>query len=152
MSSDALAVSVQETIAGTPTVINKIQLPYSILPADIKVALNRENYIINLSSLSDSSLRSLTGESALLEGFGEKRLKTTANLRAATAESAEIVVSNYFIGEAVRLTKNSDIPFKIERSPTFDPVKSGWKLLFNDEFEGSDVDWDKWFDFNPSFL
>ena len=32
----------------------------------------------------------------------------------------------------------------------FDPVKEGWPLVWSDEFDGTAVDWSKWFTFPPS--
>ena len=144
-SSDTLTVSVQETSVGKSTVIRQIMLPFTSLPADVMVAVNQGNYVINISSLSDSSFRSINGESALLVRFGDKPVKTAGVFRSSTKEPAEIVVDNYFIGEAGSLIKSARIPFKIERNETFDPVKSNWKLVFNDEFDGTAIDWDnKW--------
>ncbi|MFA6176883.1 MAG: family 16 glycosylhydrolase, partial [Phycisphaerae bacterium] len=147
-SSDTLTAFVQETIAGKTTAIRQVMLPYAMLPADVTVAVNQGSYIININSLSDGSFRSLSGESALLRRFGDKPVKTAAAFRSSTKEPAEIVVDNYFIGEAGSLIKTVRIPFKIERSETFDPVKAGWKMVFNDEFDGTAVDWDKWFEYH----
>jgi hypothetical protein len=146
--SDTLSASIQETIANKTTVIKQLLLPYSILPANVIVAVNQGAYVVNISSLADSSFRCITGESALLKRFGDRAIKTTLVFRSATKNTAEIVIDNYFIGQAGAQVKSSRIPFKIERAATFNPVKAGWKLVFNDEFDGTVVNRNKWFDYN----
>ena len=46
-------------------------------------------------------------------------------------------------GKAAATTPDSalDVPFE----KTFDPKKAGWKLVFEDEFEGTEVDANKWY-------
>lgn len=147
-SSDTLTVSVQEALAGKTTVIKQILLPYASLPADVMVAVNQGNYVINISSLSDSSFRIMSGESAMLEKIGARLVKTAAVFKSSSKEPAELVVDNYFIGEAGSRIKAVRIPFNVERNETFDPVKSNWKMVFNDEFDGTGIDWDKkWFEY-----
>jgi len=46
-------------------------------------------------------------------------------------------------------SKTSSTPFKIDLVPQFDPVKAGWKKVFDEEFDGDRVDTGKWY-FSPT--
>ena len=52
-----------------------------------------------------------------------------------------MTVDEYFTGLGKREVKGKSIPFKVELLPEFDPVKAGWKLAWQDEFDGPEVDW-----------
>ncbi|MBT9143300.1 MAG: Beta-glucanase [Dehalococcoidia bacterium] len=145
-NSDIMTASVLETtVSGETSVFKQLMLPYAILPVDIVLAANQGSYIINLNSLVDSSFRDLSGESALLKQLGGKPFQTGIVFKSAVLSPAEMVVDNYFTGTAGNLVKSEKIPLKIDRFSTFDPRKANWKLVFSDEFNGTKVDWDKWF-------
>ena len=39
----------------------------------------------------------------------------------------------------------AEIPFAIDRPAEFDPAKAGWRKVFEDDFDGPEVDWrEKW--------
>jgi len=46
-------------------------------------------------------------------------------------------------------TRMPKSPFKIDLAPQFDPVKAGWKKVFDEEFDGDRVDDGKWY-FSPT--
>ena len=46
-------------------------------------------------------------------------------------------------------SKTSSTPFKIDLVPQFDPIKVGWKKVFDEEFDGDRVDTSKWY-FSPT--
>lgn len=142
--SGSLSVKVIETINGKTSILKQLEVPYAVLPFDVTLAVNQKNYTVNIISLADSSFRSIGGESAVLEHIGEKTVETGITFKSANDTPAEMVVDNYFTGEAGRLVKTK-VPLRIELADTFDPQKSGWKLVFDDEFDEDKINTDKWF-------
>ena len=144
-NSDTMIGSALHTVNGKTSVLKQLMFPYTVLPADIVLAVNQGSYIISLSSLADGSFRCLKGESALLKQVGSKPFQTKIVFKSAVQDPAEMVVDNYFTGTARNLVKSlSNIPLKVDLFSTFDPRKANWKLVFSDEFNGTKVDWDKW--------
>ncbi len=108
-------------------------LPEEALPSDITFAVDGSEYYINALSLQDSKLRAVSGKAA----FTEK-----APFRAEIEVNApSVTVDEFFTGLAKREVKSSNVPFKVALDETFDPVKAGWKLIWADEFNGTEVDW-----------
>ena len=119
-------------------------IPYQVLPADFLFSANRKgHYCLTVNSLADSSFRSFFGDSTFF--FGLDQMKAKLELRAADGKPAEITVDDLMIGQSADDTGELPVPFKIERNRTFDPVKAGWKLMFSDEFDGTELDLKKWF-------
>lgn len=54
-------------------------------------------------------------------------------------------VDEYMAGAARTKDADRTVPYEIGKLPAFDPVKAGWKKVFEDEFDGDSVDWTKWF-------
>ena len=112
---------------------NSMSVPAGLLPADIVLAVGSNNYAVNVGSIQNSQLVSMSGKS----DFSHLH-KFVTSVKVAT-ESVRI--DDYFIGYAVLESNKNAIPFKIDLNATFDPVKAGWRLVFDDEFEGDSIDW-----------
>lgn len=125
--------------------LKRAELAVSALPADLKLAVNHHGFIFMIDSLVDSNRRILKGPAPVLATLENKAFAAALVFRADGA-SAEMVVDDYFTGIAALEAVSSQIPFKVDLRETFDPVKEGWKLVFSDEFDGREVDWEnKWY-------
>ena len=119
-------------------------VPYPVLPADFLFSADRKgNYCLTVNSLADSSSRSFFGNSGFF--FGLDRMKVKLELRTVNGKPAEVTLDNLVTGQSADDTREIQVPFQIERVRTFDPVKAGWKLMFSDEFNGTELDLKKWF-------
>ena len=125
-------------------VVSRFRLPISSLPADFRLDFNRCGaWGLDITSLSDSSVRRLVGRADAFAGVAD----VTSALRLTASETAEarMTLDNYAF-ETVRIrAKGESMPFAIERLKAFDPVKAGWPLVFEDEFEGTSIDTNKWY-------
>ena len=116
-------------------ILKSMLFPKSALPVDIVLAISHNEFFVNMLSIQDSRLRTMNGKSDFSELTDFSSLIRLAG--------CEATVDNYFIGLAKREVKSNTIPFKIALDPTFDPVKAGWKRIWQDEFDGTQVDWEK---------
>ncbi|MBO4647779.1 MAG: family 16 glycosylhydrolase [Lentisphaeria bacterium] len=117
--------------------LKSVVLPAGALPSDIIFAVDANEYYVNAMSLQDSKLRSVNGKAP----FAEKA-PFPAEIK---VETDSVTVDEFFTGLAKREIKSNTVPFKVALDATFDPVKAGWKLIWSDEFDGTEVDWkNKW--------
>jgi len=114
-------------------VIKSAGLPAASFPNDLIFAQSATAFYANALSIQDSKLRSISA-SAALENAGE----FTASVK---TSFTSVTVDEYFTGLGKREVKGKTIPFKVDLAPEFDPVKAGWKLAWQDEFNGPEVDW-----------
>ncbi|NMA19270.1 MAG: hypothetical protein GX927_01720, partial [Lentisphaerae bacterium] len=115
-------------------VLQSMPFPKSALPVDIILAISHHEFFVNMLSVQDSRLRAILGKGdfADLKNFSSRiRL-----------DGCEATVDNYFTGLAKREVKSNTVPFKVALDATFDPVKAGWKRIWQDEFDGEQVDWE----------
>ncbi|MBO4512724.1 MAG: family 16 glycosylhydrolase [Victivallales bacterium] len=110
-----------------------IRIPFASLPNDFLFAVSATEYYVNVSSLNDSRLRSFNGK-LKLDGMGSFPCKIRFN-----TENSQ--VDEYKLGMAKRKIRTNNVPMKLDLLPTFDPVKAGWKMVWHDEFDGTEVDW-----------
>lgn len=111
-----------------------IRIPFASLPNDFLFAVSPTEYYVNVSSLNDSRLRSFNGKLNLGD-MGAFPCKIRFN-------TANSTVDEYKVGMAKREIRNNNVPMRLDLAPTFDPVKAGWKLVWQDEFDGKEVDWE----------
>lgn len=126
--------------------VGSLSVDVAQLPADISMAVSvAGRFIVSVSSLVDSSVQETDGATSLFTGY-PRELKVRWSLRpVADGAVAGVKVDEYVFATA-RDSSAAKIPWSIDREPTFDPVKAGWKMVFEDEFEGASVDWtNKWF-------
>lgn len=119
-------------------------IPYRLLPADFLFSADRKgHYCLSVNSLADSSSRCFRGDNGFF--LGRKNAAASLELRAVNGRKAEITLDNYLTGISVNDNGEIRVPFKVDRQGVFDPVKAGWKLVFEDEFNGNQLDLKKWF-------
>ncbi len=123
------------TVEQDSKALKSTTMPLAALPADFVFAVSAGDYYANAASLQDSKLRALNGKIDLT--------KLGAFETGIAINGPEVTVDEYFTGLAVREVKSNTVPFKVELNDTFDPVKAGWKMIWNDEFNGDSVDWEK---------
>ena len=121
-----------------------LDLPYDALPADIVFTVDDSGEAeLSVTSLSDSRCRSATGK---IPFFASKKTFSAGmelkSLRPGAA--TEATLDNVFAAIASPARKMGNVTAKISPLDTFDPVKSGWPLVFSDEFEGNSLDLAKW--------
>lgn len=126
--------------------LETLEIPAHSLPADLVFGVNGSGkWTASIHSLVDSKTTSVSGERKVL---ASSAVEFSYRLVAEKAP-AEATVDNLAIGLAVQESKTSATPFKIDLLPQFDPVKAGWKKVFDEEFDGDRVDTGKWH-FSPT--
>ncbi len=125
--------------------IRKFSFPYTALPADFLFAANENGECtLQINSLADSSFRSFSGKSEFFQNLRDTTFQSSCLLESLEQKPAEIVVDNYMAGTAISENISNMIPLDIKIQQAFDPVKAGWKLVFSDDFEGNEIDWNLW--------
>ena len=126
--------------------LETLEIPSNSLPADFVFGVNGSGkWTVSIHSLVDSKTTSVSGGRKVL---APSAVEFSYRLVAENAP-AEATVDNLVIGLAVQESKTSSTPFKIDLVPQFDPVKAGWKKVFDEEFDGDRVDTSKWY-FSPT--
>lgn len=138
--------NVAVTVAEDGRLLGELEVPVAVLPAEFSFSASTSGkFTAVASSLVDSSLRETSGDCAVFTGFPPNVREIWTLLPVRADAEAKLVVDEYFFAPS-RAIEGGAIPFAIEREPTFDPKAAGWKLVFEDEFEGDSVDWtNKWF-------
>ncbi|MBR7103964.1 MAG: family 16 glycosylhydrolase [Lentisphaeria bacterium] len=136
------------------TEIKRLLFPERLLPADIQLYFNRSGwFVLNISSLIDSSSSDTSGTAEFFRGVQAKDLTAKLTLSSSSGKKTEVIIDNWMTGLGVPGKKASAIPFKISPVKNFDPVKAGWKPVFSDEFNGSRIDRKKWdFHGDPRYI
>ena len=122
------------------------------LPADFLFGVNRAGRAsANVSSLSDGSQLAFSLDSI----FGQAnsgQVTPSLVLTAPAQQEAQVTVDNFAVGLAVEQGGASPVPYKVNPRKTFDPEAEGWKLVFEDQFEGdkmNEKEWDHCWDSLP---
>ena len=116
------------------------------LPADVSLGVSPAGaFRVRVQSLSDSSVGKLDGKSGVLTGYA-RDCELVWALKSASGQEAKATVDEY-VTSVIRDEDETAVPYVLEKLPEFDPVKAGWPLVFEDNFDGDKVDWDtKWFE------
>ena len=106
-------------------------------------------FAVLATSLADGCVRKVFGDSAFFreefaDGF-DVRVRLASEK---PKDIAVLVLDNLTAGEAVSTGKSAVLTPQVKPDETFDPVKAGWKKVFEDDFNGTDIDWSKWYQ-NP---
>ena len=124
-------------------------LQYSMLPADFIVGGNAKGkYAIQVNSLSQSGAEFFHGDAQFFADC--KSMRASLEFKDAVADkeagsaNAELVVDNLTIGRACEDTIISKVPFIVNPELEFDPVKAGWRKVFEEEFNGDSLNMNEW--------
>lgn len=125
---------------------NHFRIPYGKIPADLLFAVSANgNYNLVITSLVDSSLQAVRGDLRFAKDLGDKPFEFNCSFKPTNKSTAEIVIDNLLAGYAAYEHPTAMIPMKIDVQPAFDPIKEGWNLVFDDDFNGNQIDEKKWF-------
>jgi beta-glucanase (GH16 family) len=95
----------------------------------------------------DLSVTSLSGGESLAQsldcGFFTQNADFQAYLEL-SGDASQATLDNVCLGEAQEKSQYSNVPFLITPQKEFDPAKEGWELVFEDDFDGDEVDMTKW--------
>ncbi len=113
------------------------------LPAEIVFGVGASgNYGVSLTSLSNGSILEFSGSTpfAIMNDKATPKLQLKSN-----SGTAQVAVDNFTVGRAQEKNGASAVPYKVDIVEDFDPVKAGWQLVFDEEFDGDTLDTTKWF-------
>lgn len=134
LKNDPASAEIEITMTCGGKILKSMEFPKSAFPTDLILAVSHNEFFVNLLSIQDSKLRSMNGKGDF-SGLGNF-------VPVVRLQGCEATVDNYFTGLARREVKSSTVPFKVALDTVFDPVKAGWKLVWQDEFNGDKVDWE----------
>ena len=124
--------------------LGSLRLPLAALPADLRVDASPQGVAFAATSLSDSSVRRFAAATPFFADAGGGFTVALA-LEAAGSGAAEVVLDERRLSVGRVATASGRVPCRIDPLPEFDPVKAGWPLIFEDEFEGSELNTNKWY-------
>jgi hypothetical protein len=126
--------------------LETLEIPSTCLPADFVFGVSGSGqWTASIYSLVDSRTTSVSGQR---KAPPSSAVEFSYRL-VAERTPAEVTVDNLVIGLATQESKTAATPFTIDLVPQFDPVKAGWKKVFDEEFDGDRVDARKWY-FSPT--
>jgi len=128
----------------------KLRVPYASLPADfVFSAAASGTYELTVTSLADSSVRTVSGTSDFFSGAAGAEIVRKLALVAKDGVKTEVSLDNLQLARSEPEKQTAlRYPYLAQPDLAFDPVKAGWPLVFEDEFDGTEVDSKKW-DTNP---
>lgn len=119
-----------------PGITRQYSYPRHLFPLEVTFCARKSGSCsLILTSLKDHSTRIFQENIAFFAGRGS--LQHYLTLRSLSGKTAALALDNYRIGFAEKETAQQDIPLQIRHTETFDPVKAGWKLVFEDDFSGT---------------
>ena len=123
----------------------RFSIDKTALPADFVFSASVDGTCnLAVTSLANSRMRSFGGKSDFFRG-ATGGISRAVLLTAQDGKQAELTVDNVFLAISRPERKPKlKYPYVAKPLPTFDPVKAGWPLVFSDEFDGTQVDRDKW--------
>ena len=142
--------------SASPTLVasfadRRLEVPLDALPADFVFSFDGSGRAeLAVTSLSDSQLRKAT---ATMDFFRTRDVRFSVKTVLGSSErgkAAEVKLDNLSAMLVASTRKLGDVPTRIEPLRAFDPAKAGWKLAFEDDFDGDRVDETKWDARNPS--
>lgn len=140
IENDVMASDLKLRIFENGAILAEKSCPKNALPAEILFggdAFGR--YSVMVTSLSGGSNLEFAGETNFFSSH--KSVKPYLLLE---GNDSIVTLDNFFLGRAQEKSPFSTAPFIVKPQEEFDPVAAGWKLVFDDEFDGDDIDWEKW--------
>ena len=123
--------------------LGRFRVSLEALPCDIRADISREGIVITLTSLSSSREWRFSFASPGL--FAQGAFAVSQTLEAIGGGRAEAVIDERRLALSRVTAEDGRVPYRIEKLPSFDPVKAGWPLIFEDDFNGTSLDTNKWY-------
>lgn len=122
-----------------------LEVPLVSLPAEfLFTATARGEAELMVRGLGDSSLHSMRFPAPRFEWGKTRPIGVRTVFRSQEpGKAAEIILDELRTGTAVEESRTA-FPVRLDPAKTFDPARAGWKMVFEDEFEGTALDEDKW--------
>ena len=135
-----------EALVGEVTGGRKFRLSTDRLPADFFFSLTPSgDWELEVKSLSDSSSAVIGGVCPSLAGSLASLVRSLRLVSLKPGVETMARVDNLLLGAATFASQSAvTYPFVASPEPNFDPVKAGWPLVFNEDFEGDSLDLKKW--------
>lgn len=119
-----------------------LALPRGCLPADFTLAVEPDGgFTFAATTLSGTIRRSVSGETDVFDGNRGRTFTSEFRL----APSPRPLVFDELYASWERPCPPRPVPFMPTPDETFDPVASGWPLVFSDDFNGEKIDMSKWY-------
>lgn len=123
----------------------KINKAKKLLPGDFAVYADRNGGLRLLFASTKDTLyhQEFFWESAFFRELGNTPFTISGRVTLMDGKSS-MSVDEYIALTGKVKVERSHMPFLLELAPEFDPVKAGWKLVMEDQFDGTEVDTSKW--------
>ena len=119
-------------------------VPRSALPADFDLAVGADGLAaLVVTSLADSRRHEFTVKAGCFAGFSGDVIQTMRVVSGGGRAEATLDNMSLRLASVMRNDETA-YPHTAKPEPTFDPVASGWPLVFSDEFDGVAIDTNKW--------
>ncbi len=140
IENDPTAGELSFRVLENGALVTERSCPKSALPAEILLGGDGfSRYAVMTTSLSGGSNLEFAGETEFFVSH-----KSTTPYLLLEGNECMATLDNFFLGQAEEKSPFSTVPHIVKPQEEFDPVKAGWKLVFDDEFDGDDIDWNKW--------
>ena len=129
----------------------RFDIPLSSLPADVMLYSRKDGgYAVLATSLADGVVRKAFGDTGFFREEFADGFDVAVNLEsdAGAKSPAKLVIDNLIAAEAITTSKPVEPVAFVTPQKEFDPDKAGWKKVFSDDFDGTEIDWSKWYQ-NP---
>ena len=143
--TEAKTIEVVSDCSGSRKTVGEI--PCEFLPAEcVLTASSDGNWRFDVTVLPDEKHLIFTGYAEFLKTSRGQTMSAALELKPLEGGgTAEVTIDQFEVGIGRRSADDVKAPFKVKPEETFDPRKAGWPLVFSDDFDGTDVDWCKWY-------
>ena len=123
----------------------RFELPMSALPADVMLYARRDGgYAVLATSLADGGVRKAFGDVGFFREEFADGFDICVKLEPDAGKTAEMTIDNLIAGVAISAGASAAPAAFVKPEKEFDPAKAGWKKVFEDDFEGTQLDMEKW--------
>ncbi len=116
-------------------------IPATMLPVDVMLCARRDGgYSVVATSLADSSVRTASGDAGFFREEADDGFDVSVGVK-----KASLVIDNLFAGEVQSSGADATSVAFVAPERMFSPERAGWKKVFEDDFDGAEMDWSKWY-------
>ena len=127
----------------------RFDIPMSSLPTDFMLYARKDGgFAVMATSLADGGVRKTFGDVGFFREEFADGFDVRVKLAADAGRRATLKIDNLVSAEAVSAGAAANPVAFVAPEKEFDPARAGWKKVFEDDFEGTEIDWSKWYQ-NP---